>query len=235
MAKSILFFTLVVGGAMLWQAGASAGSMDPGEALKAELEAVRKQRAELEARLMALEKRERVVERTITARKNGQPATPEEIKANREEQIAAVHKQRAELEQKIREAALSPKGVTPEQAAEFRKKIEFSKRYEEGLKKAWEKRDKGYYAKFEVRGRLEKIVHKSMSVEGAPFLHIPASTTWRVLAGPESFELRFEKEGVVGEEAEKLRESLVNKSVLITGRTADRDVLIIQSIKAVED
>lgn len=198
-----------------------------------ELKAVGQERAALGVRLAQLEKRERALERAIAAKENGRPITAEEIAADRERQIAAVHAQRAELEKRIKTAALSAGGITPELAREFRQAAEHSKGYEEMLRRAWEAGDKGYYARFEVRGRLEKVASPPHVDPASPFAHVPPHTAWRVVAGRDAFALRFE--AGAGEAAEKAREGMVNKSVLISGRVPDRDGVLVQSIKVAED
>ena len=71
MSRFILLFAFLLCTAFLGLGLAFAHPPEPGDELKPELEAVRKERAELEAKVAALKQRELVLQSAVEARKNG--------------------------------------------------------------------------------------------------------------------------------------------------------------------
>lgn len=167
----------------------------------ADLVAVRKQRAELE----------------------------QDLKKKQKDFDEATLKQRAESEQKLNNLEREARDAFNKQHAELAKKLMDFKQQEASIQSKIEAKEKGFYARLEVKGRLQ-LSNGSDSFPPMPRFR----AFWTVTVGDVRYELIF-GDKPSRNEFHKFAEERDGKGVLISGEAMSHYRLAVKSFEAVKD
>ena len=167
----------------------------------ADLVAVRKQRAELE----------------------------QDLKKKQRDFEEATLKQRAESEQKLNNLEREARDAFNKQHAELAKKVMDFKQQEASIQSKIEAKEKGFYVRVEVKGRLQWS-NGSDSIPPMPRFR----AFWTVTVGDVRYELLFGAKPSRNE-FNKFAEERDGKVVLISGEAMNHYRLAVKSFEAVKD
>lgn len=140
----------------------------------------------------------------------------------------ATAKRRAEWDLKLKKLEREDAEAFGKRHAEFTQKIKALQQREQSFHRKADAKAKGFFAKVEIRGRLEKRYHPETP---SPFFPVEQITWWEVNVGDVRYQLDFKKNASLL----KLAESNQRKIVLVTAVALTNERLEVQSLEAAKE
>jgi hypothetical protein len=140
-----------------------------------------------------------------------------------EEFDAAMAKERDEWERKLREKQQAEHQAFAKRHAELAAKIAEIQERERVLQRQAEAKKLGFFARLEIKGRLEKRTHPELNL----FTDLPPTIWWEIDLGEVLCRLDFGHDAAL----QKSAEALNGKIVLATGLLVKNGQLTVQSLK----